>query len=213
MPVRIARSLAVATAALAAAAPAAQARAHTVDALTHASPQAAALALAAPAPTHARAHARPRAHIAVDAPCAGARADLNGRQLDVARRATLCLLNKIRRAHGLRPLAEDPRLEVAAWRHSRDMVHRRYFDHGDYIGRIASSGYLAGARTWRVGENIAWGGGFRQTPAAIVDMWMHSPPHRHNILTASFRQIGVGVARGTPTGYTGGTYTTDFGAK
>jgi hypothetical protein len=28
--------------------------------------------------------------------------------------------------------------------------------------------------------------------------WMHSPPHRHNILSRHFRDVGIGVARGVP---------------
>jgi uncharacterized protein YkwD len=42
---------------------------------------------------------------------------------------------------------------------------------------------------------------------------MNSPPHRANILSGSFRSIGIGVASGTPVGGGGGTYTTDFGRR
>ncbi|MEA2391126.1 MAG: hypothetical protein QOK31_1235, partial [Solirubrobacteraceae bacterium] len=37
--------------------------------------------------------------------------------------------------------------------------------------------------------------------------------HRANILRGSFREIGIGIALGTPAGGSGATYTTDFGAK
>jgi uncharacterized protein YkwD len=209
MPARLTRLLAAGTTAFAVAAPAAAhaAGSRTVDSFTR---DGARTASSAPAHHGATKHARART---ATSPCGWADKSLSGATLDEARQATLCLLNKIRRAHRLPPLSSSVRLRAAAWRHSRDMVRHKYFDHGAYIERIMRTGYLAGARSWRVGENIAWGGGDRQTPAAIVDMWMHSAPHRANILTASFREIGVGIALGTPTRYAGGTYTTDFGAR
>jgi uncharacterized protein YkwD len=209
MPARLTRLLVVATAAFAIAAPAAAQAAgpRPVDTFTRDG------AHSASASGHHKAAAkRPRAHAAAN-PCGWADESLSGRTLSQARQATLCLLNRIRRAHRLPSLSSSVRLRAAAWGHSRDMVRRRYFDHGAYIERIMRSGYLNGARSWRVGENIAWGGGTRQTPKAVVDMWMHSAPHRANILTASFREVGVGIALGTPSGYDGGTYTTDFGAR
>jgi uncharacterized protein YkwD len=50
---------------------------------------------------------------------------------------------------------------------------------------------------------------------AVFKEWMHSPPHRANILDPGFRDAGVGVARGYPLGGARGsaTYTVDFGAR
>src|SRR3954451_24420171 len=180
MSARLTRLLAVGATAFAVAAPT-SAHARTVDTFSRDG--------AAPA-HHKTAGQRPRAHAAAN-PCGWAGERLSGRSLGQARQATLCLLNRIRRAHRLPPLSSSVRMRAAAWGHSRDMVRRRYFDHGAYIDRIMRSGYLNGARSWRLGENIAWGGGTRQTPQAVVDMWMHSAPHRANILTASFREVGV----------------------
>jgi uncharacterized protein YkwD len=44
---------------------------------------------------------------------------------------------------------------------------------------------------------------------------MHSPPHRAVILSARFREIGVGVALGTPTEPTadGAVYVLDLGRR
>jgi uncharacterized protein YkwD len=44
---------------------------------------------------------------------------------------------------------------------------------------------------------------------------MHSPPHRHNILSGQFREIGIGVSRGAPVGGQdrAATYGTDFGTR
>jgi len=131
------------------------------------------------------------------------------------RKTTFCLLNEQRRAHGVRALRESGRLDRASGRHSRDMVRNHYFAHGDFVGRIRASSYLSGAGAWFVGENIAWGSGSYGTPAGIVRIWMNSPPHRHNILSSGFHDIGIGIARGTPRpGLSdGGTYTTDFGTR
>ena len=100
-------------------------------------------------------------------------------------------------------------------RHARDMAKRNYFEHGDFVGRIKRANYLDGAGAWTVGENIAWGGGSYATPAAIVRMWMDSPPHKANILSSHFHEIGIGIAHGTPSARVdeGATYATDFGAR
>ena len=147
--------------------------------------------------------------------CANANANPNDIALAAAKHATLCLLNQERRGHGLRPLRDNGRLNLASQRHARDMSQRNYFAHGDFVGRIRKARYLAGASGWTVGENIAWGSWDLATPANIVDAWMHSAGHRANILNGRFREIGLGVARGAPVGGQdrGGTYVTDFGAR
>jgi uncharacterized protein YkwD len=133
-------------------------------------------------------------------------------------RATLCVLNAERARHRLRPLRLNRRLSLAAQRHSRAMARQRFFSHtspggGSFVDRIRSTGYLSGARSWTVGENIAYGSGSRSTPRSIGSAWMNSAPHRANVLSGSFRSIGIGIASGTPVGSRGGTYTTDFGRR
>jgi uncharacterized protein YkwD len=133
-------------------------------------------------------------------------------------RATLCVLNAERARHRLRPLRLNHKLSTAAQRHSRAMARKRFFSHNSlggasFVDRIRRTGYLTGARSWTVGENIAYGSGRLSTPRSIGSAWMHSPPHRANILSGSFHAIGIGVASGTPVGGGGGTYTTDFGRR
>jgi uncharacterized protein YkwD len=133
-------------------------------------------------------------------------------------RATLCVLNAERSRHRLRPLRLNRKLSRAAQRHSRAMARNRFFSHtspggASFVDRIRSTGYLSGARSWTVGENIAYGSGTRSTPRSIGRAWMNSPPHRANILSSSYRAIGIGIASGTPIGGGGGTYTTDFGRR
>jgi uncharacterized protein YkwD len=135
-------------------------------------------------------------------------------------RSTVCLLNQERNERGLHSLRVNNRLSGAARQHTDDMVRRRYFSHTSRSGnnmsdRIRSHGYLRGARSWMIGENLAWGSGERSTPRRIVAAWMASPGHRRNILTGKFREIGIGVVDHTPvtTGKRGATYTTTFGAR
>ena len=133
-------------------------------------------------------------------------------------RATLCVLNAERARHNLRPLRLNRKLSAAARRHSRAMARKRFFSHtspggASFVDRIRRTGYLSGARSWHIGENIAYGSGSRSTPRSIGTAWMNSPPHRANILSSSFRSIGIGIASGTPSGDGGATYTTDFGRR
>ena len=136
-------------------------------------------------------------------------------------RGTLCQLNRERGHHGLRPLKLNKLLARAARRHARDMARRNYFSHdtlggGSFVDRIRQAGYLKGANSWTVGENLAWGSQGHSRPRMIMRMWMNSPGHRANILSASFREIGIGVAYDAPVaggGKPAGTYATDFGAR
>ena len=153
--------------------------------------------------------------------CPGAWSNPSDVSLDTIRSATLCLLNAERRERRLRPLRVNPRLELAANRHSRDMVARRYFSHdspsgSDMTDRVRRTSYLSSTRRWSLGENIAWGSNQYATPHSIVRMWMNSPGHRANILQGGFREIGIGVANGAPDRrwtHRAGTYTTDFGYR
>ncbi len=135
-------------------------------------------------------------------------------------RATLCLLNEERRSHGLPKLRLNKKLSRAARVHARDMVSGGYFAHdsrngSSFVDRIRRTGYMSSARRWLVGENLAWGSGSRAEPGQIMQAWMNSPGHRKNILTRSFREIGIGVAKGAPTSVSSpaATYATEFGLR
>ncbi len=151
---------------------------------------------------------------------ADARPGSSRRSRRIASRALLCLLNKTRRAHGLRPLRGNARLLKAAERHSRSMVERGYFSHVEPGGlspldRVRRTGYLSGALRFTCGENIGWGDGPTSTPRSMMRAWMNSAPHRANILSAGFREVGLGGVPGTPASAhaSGGTYTTVFGGR
>jgi uncharacterized protein YkwD len=100
------------------------------------------------------------------------------------------------------------------------MVTDRFFDHvsptgATFVQRIRQTSYLARAASWSLGENLAWGSGFYATPRETMKSWMHSPGHRQNILEPRYREIGIGIAVGIPSGgdIPGATYTNEFGKR
>lgn len=134
-------------------------------------------------------------------------------------KATVCLINFERVRHHLGRLRSNPALTHIALGQSADMVRGNYFaDHSlggrTPLERIAPA--LAPAHVATTGQNIGWGSGVDATPEVIVRAWMNSPPHRRIILTASFREAGVGVAPSLPAvleqGNAGATYTLDVSA-
>jgi uncharacterized protein YkwD len=151
--------------------------------------------------------------------CAGAGARPTNATLDRAADATTCLINQARAQRGLGALRSAGALERAAGAHSRDMLRRDFFSHSSPSGstpqqRIDRTGYLAGARSWAIGETIAWGSGGLATPASIVRGWLRSPGHRAILLDGRYDDVGVGIAIGAPHGSRGGaTFTGDFGAR
>lgn len=87
------------------------------------------------------------------------------------------------------PVTWNDRLENAAAAHARDMRRNGFFGHqgsnGSSIGeRVTKAGYR-----WRaVSENIAEGyGGFEATLLA----WRDSPGHCRNLMSGSYREMGV----------------------
>jgi len=127
-----------------------------------------------------------------------------------AESSLLIAMNEARRAHGLRPLHADGRLERAARGHSAHMLRTGTFFHGAFSARIRR----VGVRAPRVGENLAWGVGSFARARAIVSSWLASPPHRANLLHPGYSLVGVGALRGTFSGYRGALMvTTDFAGR
>lgn len=162
-----------------------------------------------PAPTAVTPTAQPAGARA----CAGAYS-----QGDAAREthAIRCLLNIERSRMGLVRLRSSGKLQTAARRHARDMVRRDFFDHTSPGGSTpARRAKRAGYPGRRIGETIAWGVGSWSTAAGTVSRWMGSAGHRRAILDPGMRDLGVGVASGSPlAGERGGeTVTADFGSR
>jgi uncharacterized protein YkwD len=183
----------------------------------------AAIAGACALPSSAVAHGthKARAHGAHARVCHNTALQPTGHDLRLIRAATLCLINRERAAHGVRPLRANRRLTRAAQAHSRSMAAGDYFEHdgpggSTPLARLRAAGYISSARVgFEVGENIAWATSSLATPRAIVAAWMSSPGHRANILNPRYRETGVGVSPHAPAaladGQPGAVYTQDFG--
>jgi uncharacterized protein YkwD len=152
--------------------------------------------------------------------CHGADAHPEAASRDALNSATLCLINRTRKARGRRAVSANRRLALAAERHAFDMVRRSYFSHdspsgADFVDRIRRTGYMRGSRGWSLGENLAWGSQHLGTPRSIVAAWMRSPGHRANLLRRGFKEIGVGVAPGAPEPIhpNAATFVTEYGTR
>lgn len=156
--------------------------------------------------------------------CRGTATVPTAHTLTKARKAAICLINRERSKRGLSRLRTNRTLQASASSYARDMVRHEFFAHVSPTGETLTerikddTRYLARARGWEIGENLAWGTGVKATPAQIVSSWMNSPDHRANILHASYREMGLGIALGTPVpGETaasaGATYTNQFGRR
>lgn len=131
-------------------------------------------------------------------------------------------INSIRREHGLAALRLSPKLSAAARQHSVEMATRGYFSHnsangGTFDKRIIRYYSSAGRRFWSVGENLLWSSP-NVDAAGALRMWMNSPPHRENLLTARWREIGLSAVHvpSAPGAYGGREVTivtADFGVR
>ena len=101
------------------------------------------------------------------------------------------LTNAERKKADLQPLAPNPALFKAARDHSANMARQEKMAHeldgkNPYM-RIKAAGY----RYHYAGENVASGDVDLED---VVKGWMASPPHRKNILSPNFTEIGLGLA-------------------
>lgn len=146
-----------------------------------------------------------------------ARRVLSSYEADIVRR-----INVIRASRGRRPLRVSRQLSAAAAFHTNQMGLRGFFEHESANGvefwkRIERFYPVLPGRSWSVGENIVWGAPDLSAAGAVRE-WMNSPPHRENLLSRQWREIGLGGAHfeSAPGSYRGGPVTivtADFGTR
>jgi hypothetical protein len=100
--------------------------------------------------------------------------------------------NEDRAQHGLGELRWDAALARAAQAHANQMVRHGELSH-QYSGEpdLMTRAGRDGAHFSTVAENIA----VAPTPQQVESEWMHSPPHRHNILDPRLTTVGIGLVR------------------
>jgi uncharacterized protein YkwD len=147
----------------------------------------------------------------------GAAADRLSLDEAAAQQAMTCLTNYARTQFGLVPLQPNPALNEAGQAKLTADLSCAEFSHTP-CGRPFTAvfeTYVAGATSYAVGENIAWGTGSFGTPRQTMNGWLHSTGHRENILRADYRELGVGyLADQTFQGYAGTTlWSQEFGVR
>lgn len=107
-------------------------------------------------------------------------------------RQIFTLTNQDRVAHGLPALQWNSALARSAEAHAEKMSQEPELSH-DYPGEpgLQERATQAGAHFDVIAENIASGWSAGQ----IENAWMHSPPHRHNILDPKLNALGVAVVQ------------------
>jgi len=102
-------------------------------------------------------------------------------------------------------------LRAAARAHSTDEACNGFLSHTGSDGssvrdRVEREGY---SWSW-IGENIfATGDTSSGAPQRAFDWWMNSAPHRANLLSPNYTEIGIGYMYLAGSGY-GGYFTADF---
>ena len=134
----------------------------------------------------------------------------------------LAQLNEIRAGHGLLPLRSSAGLTAAATAHSEQMAADGLFEHASANGtvfwkRIRHWYGAAGYGRWSVGENLLWSSP-RVGAVGALRVWLSSPEHRANILSPSWREIGISAlhvvrAPGVYQGRDVTIITADFGVR
>jgi uncharacterized protein YkwD len=129
--------------------------------------------------------------------------------LSRAERTLLTAINSARAAAGVAPLRATGSLSSAATWQSQVLAQAGYLDHtspdgSTLIDRLTRSRW----RGTTAGEDLA----VAPSPTAAVAMWMQSPGHRQNLLSPSFRTVGLGLARGMWSGREALYVTADFGS-
>jgi uncharacterized protein YkwD len=141
---------------------------------------------------------------------------LSALEIDIVAR-----INAQRGARGLRALRVSRGLTAAANYHSHQMGLLGFFEHESHNGaafwKRIERFYPAGRGYWSVGENIFWESPETSASSAVGE-WMASPPHRKNILTREWRDIGIAAVHfPLATGAFGGRpvtiVTADFGVR
>lgn len=103
------------------------------------------------------------------------------------------LVNEVRVAADVDPLAWSEGLAGVALGHAQEMYEDGYLSHvSPRTGAVADRATAAGMRLAAVGENLA----LASTIAAAHDAMMSSPTHRDLLLSPGFDRVGMAVVEG-----------------
>lgn len=127
----------------------------------------------------------------------------------ITQESVLELTNRSRVAASIPPLTYNTTLEKAAQLKADDMLARQYFAHNTPDGKTPWTFFdRVGYAYLSAGENLAV---HFSDVEPLQDAWMNSPGHRANILNSTFKEMGVGIARGTFEGHESVFVVEEFG--
>lgn len=111
-------------------------------------------------------------------------------KMDEAARVLFDSANHERTSRGIPALKWDASLAEAARQHVQRMAEHNALSH-QFPGEpdVSAREMQAGARMSAAAENVAFG----PSADAIHEGWMHSPPHRHNLLDPQLNSVGIAV--------------------
>jgi uncharacterized protein YkwD len=121
-------------------------------------------------------------------------------ELEQIELAIVAAVNRARVARGRRILAVSPGLARAGDAHVRALAVAGKFSHdwpdGEPFERwiLRFYPFLSWQRLWSAGENLFFVAG-RLEATDVVREWLASPPHRRNLISPEWRQLGIGVVR------------------
>jgi uncharacterized protein YkwD len=121
---------------------------------------------------------------------------------DRVERSVLRQVNALRAQHGLRRLRRSRALARSADQKALEIVWTRTMSHASPDGTPMAMRVRRHVRARRVGETLAAVPARRKQASAIVSAWMRSPLHRSQILSGSFRRVGIGRRTGRLAGAT-----------
>jgi uncharacterized protein YkwD len=100
-------------------------------------------------------------------------------------------INAYRASMGLPRLREDSKLIAAARKHANLLAARGQLSHQlPMEASLSGRAHQAGVRYRSLAENVAQGPDARN----LCDQWIHSPPHRANLLDSDMDSMGIGIA-------------------
>ena len=113
----------------------------------------------------------------------------------VQTRAVACLVNWARAQDRYTHLVTRPKLQRAAELKGQRVASCGQFSHTPCGSAVTSAVQAAGYRYVTFGENLYAGTWGEVSARDVVAAWLQSPPHRANVLNASFRDVGAAPVR------------------
>ncbi len=113
---------------------------------------------------------------------------------DITKSALENFANQTRQSSGLKPLAENQKLNQAAELKAQNMLQNNYFDHISPSGVTPWFWFLKAGYSYKyAGENLAIGFFDSQE---VFNAWLNSPSHKANIINPHYTEVGTAVLGG-----------------